>query len=324
MTRSPAAEPGNFPRAVQNGGEGTFPELVQKSVRQTGLWARETRPLFLSGSFALAFVGTSAARSEGSFNLQHAVLAFCGLLMWHMSVQVLNDYFDHRSGIDLRTRRTPFSGGSGILPARLLEPGAVLVFGLLTFVLALPLWAWLVARSGLLLVPVLAVGGAFVLLYTPVLARSIVPEVFSGLGLGALPVLMFYFVQTGSYGWGPAAAGIASGILIFNSHLLFEFPDVEADRVGGRRTLPIMIGRRKAGWVYLGASLTCYGWILACAILDIMPPAALLSLLTLPLALRASKGVLGYRDTAALRPALFAGAAACLFTLVLLGVGYIL
>ena len=43
--------------------------------------------------------------------LVYAVLAFIGLLLAHISVNTLNDYFDYRSGIDLETRRTPFSGG---------------------------------------------------------------------------------------------------------------------------------------------------------------------------------------------------------------------
>ncbi|GAI31321.1 unnamed protein product, partial [marine sediment metagenome] len=59
--------------------------------------------------------------------------AFIGLLLAHISVNVLNDYFDYRSGIDLEAKRTPFSGGSGILPAGLLKPGQVLWLGLVSF-----------------------------------------------------------------------------------------------------------------------------------------------------------------------------------------------
>ncbi len=53
---------------------------------------------------------------DGAFFLSWALLALLGLLLAHVSVNVLNDYFDYRSGVDLKTQRTPFSGGSGILP----------------------------------------------------------------------------------------------------------------------------------------------------------------------------------------------------------------
>ena len=41
-------------------------------------------------------------------------MVFLGLLLTHISVNVLNDYFDYRSGMDLATKRIPFSGGSGL------------------------------------------------------------------------------------------------------------------------------------------------------------------------------------------------------------------
>ena len=102
-------------------------------------WFLETRPQFLLLSLVLAFLGTSIAWYDGYFHLGYAVLAFIGLLLAHISVNVLNDYFDYRSGIDLETRRTPFSGGSGILPAALLKPGQVFWLGLGSFLFTIPI-----------------------------------------------------------------------------------------------------------------------------------------------------------------------------------------
>ena len=89
------------------------------------IWFLETSPQFLILSVVLAFLGTSIAWYAGYFHLGYALLAFVGLLLVQTSVNVLNDYFDYRSGIDLETKRTPFSGGSGILPAAMLEPRQV-------------------------------------------------------------------------------------------------------------------------------------------------------------------------------------------------------
>ena len=118
----------------------------------------ETRPQFLVLSVVLAFLGASIAWYDGAFILGYAVLAFVGLLLVHISVNVLNDYFDYRSGIDLETQRTPFSGGSGILPGGLLRPGQVLGLGLIAFLLAVPVGIYFVVAQGWLLLPLVLVG----------------------------------------------------------------------------------------------------------------------------------------------------------------------
>ncbi len=108
-------------------------------------------------SVVLAFLGTSIAWYNGYFHLGYALLAFVGLLLCHISVNVLNDYFDYRSGVDLETKRTPFSGGSGILPAGLLRPTQVLWFGLASLLLAIPKGVYFVIVRGWLLLPLLLV-----------------------------------------------------------------------------------------------------------------------------------------------------------------------
>jgi 1,4-dihydroxy-2-naphthoate octaprenyltransferase len=297
---------------------------MQKARIRTRIWLIEIRPKFLLGPVALAFLGTSIAWWDGFFSLRYAVLAFTGLLLWQISVEALNDYFDYRSGVDLRTRRTPFSGGSGILPAHLLRPESVLTFGLLIFALAVPIWVYLIIVKGLLLLPLIGVGAVCVLLYTPVLTRWRLGEISSGLGLGILPILMFYFIQTGGYTTEVVVASIPCGILLFNVHLLNEFPDVEADKVGKRKTIPIVLGRAKASWIYLAGAITVYAWIVAWVAVGVMPMAALLSLLTIPLAIWAARGALGYKDRILFTPALWANSLCLIFTIALLASGYLL
>jgi len=291
---------------------------------KTRIWLMEIRPRFLLGSVALALLGTSVAWWAGSFSLGYAVLGFIGLVLWHISIQVLNDYFDYRSGVDLKTQRTPFSGGSGILPAKLLKPRSVLRFALVSFAAAIPIWAYFVIVKGLLLLPLVGVGAVCVLLYTQVLTRWRLGEISSGLGLGILPILMFYFIQTGGYTTEAGVASIPCGIMLFNVHLLNEFPDVEADRIGLRKTIPIVLGRAKARWIYLAGTVSVYVWVVAWVAAGVMPLAALLSLLTIPLALRAARGALGYKDKALFTPGLWANSLWLIFTIALLASGYLL
>jgi 1,4-dihydroxy-2-naphthoate octaprenyltransferase len=290
-------------------------------------WFLETRPQFLLLSVMLAFLGTTMAWYDGSFRLFYALLAFIGLLLAHISVNVLNDYFDYRSGIDLEVQRTPFSGGSGILPAARMTPRQVFWLGMGAFILIVPIGVYFVIEieRGWQLLPLLLAGAICILAYTPLILRIKSPEWAAGLGMGTLPVLGTYFVQTASYNI-PAAviASIPSGLLVYNLLLLNEFPDTEADKKAGRQTLPITAGRKKASWVYSGVTVAIYLWIIASVVFGQMPVFSLIALATLPLAIRAILGALKPDDMSKLVPAMANNVLVVLVTQLLLGVGYIL
>lgn len=288
------------------------------------IWFLETRPHFLILSVVLAFLGTSIAWYDGYFHLGYALLAFIGLLLAHISVNTLNDYFDYRSGIDLVTRRTPFSGGSGILPAGLLKPGQVFWLGMTSFLLAVLIGVYFVIVSGWLLLPLLLIAAVCVLLYTPFILRLAWPEWSPGLGMGALPVLGAYFVQTTAYTWPAVVAAIPSGILVHNLLLLNEFPDTEADRKANRKTLPITMGKTKAGIVYSVLTVLVYLWIIGWVIAGLMPAFSLIALLTLPLAIKAIKGARKHEEMTRLVPAMANNVLVVLLTQLLLGIGYVL
>ena len=288
------------------------------------VWFVETRPQFLILSVVLAFLGTCIAWYDGAFHLGYALLAFAGLLLVHISVNTLNDYFDYRSGIDLETRRTPFSGGSGILPPSLLKPRQVFWFGLACFLLAVPIGIYFILLRGWLLLPLLVIAAVCVLLYTPVILKVKWPEWAPGVGMGALPILGAYFVQTAAYTLSAIVACIPSGILVHNLLLLNEFPDVEADRNGGRKTLPIILGRGKASIVYSILTIVVYLWIVGAVVAEVMPAFSLISLLTLPLAIKAIKGALKYDDEGKLMQAMSNNVLIVMLTQLFLGIGYIL
>ena len=287
------------------------------------IWFLETRPQFLLLSVVLAFLGTCIARHDGFFHLGYALLAFFGLLLTHISVNVLNDYFDYRSGIDLETRRTPFSGGSGILPAALLTPRQVFWLGMGAFLLAIPIGIYFLIVRGWLLLPLLLVAAVCVLLYTPIILRLKWPEWSPGVGLGALPVLGAYFVQTGDYTLPAVIASIPSGILVHNLLLLNEFPDVEADSKAGRKTLPITMGAAKASIVYSVLTVLVYVWIIGITV-STREPFLLIALLTFPFAIKAIRGARQHQDMSKLVPAMANNVLVILLTQLLLGIGYIL
>jgi len=288
------------------------------------VWFAETRPQFLLLSVVLAFLGTCLAWYDGYFHLGYALLVFFGLLLCHISVNVLNDYFDFRSGLDLEVKRTPFSGGSGILPAALLKPKQVLWLALVSFLLAVPIAAYFVLARGWLLLPLLVVGALCLFLYTPVLTRLGFPEWAPGVGFGTLPVLGAYFVQVTAYTLPAVIASIPSGLLVHNLLLLNEFPDVEADRKVGRKTTPIIMGKPRAWIVYSTLTIVVYLWVIGWVVARQMPVFSLLALLTFPLALKAIWGARKHADMSQLVPAMANNVLVVLLTQLLLGIGYIL
>ncbi len=102
-----------------------------------------------------------AARQSLAPGPLELMLVLAGGVLAHGTVNLLNEYEDFRSGLDLMTRRTPFSGGSGALPEAPAAASSVLItaLGMLVGVVAIGgyfLWlrGWpmlLLGLSGMLL-----------------------------------------------------------------------------------------------------------------------------------------------------------------------------
>jgi 1,4-dihydroxy-2-naphthoate octaprenyltransferase len=180
-------------------------------------------------------------------------LALVGLVLLHAAVNALNEASDMTTGIDLRTTRTPFSGGSGTLPAGRLSVRATSVFAYACAATGGLIGGFFALRLGPLFALLMAVGAAAVLFYSDVFARAGVGELAAGLGLGALPVWGAAWVQ-GPPGAAALWAGVPAFFMTLDLLLLNEFPDEEADRAGGRKNLVLLLGRKGAALVYAGAA----------------------------------------------------------------------
>lgn len=286
----------------------------------------ETRPQFIILSPILVFLGMSMALYIDGFSLAYFLLLILGLVLLHISVDSLNDYSDYKTGIDLKVKRTPFSGGSGLLPAGLLTPRAVLALGLGSFFLAIPIGIYFVAVRGWQLLPLFVAGAIFVLWYTSHITRigGGSAEIAAGLGLGTLPVFGSFWIITGQFHWAALYASAPSGFLVANLLLLNEFPDAEADKTGNRKTLPIVLGYKKAAIVYSTLIILTYLWVVVGVIFNLMPAWSLLALLSLPFGLKALKTSLTFKSFEELIPAQGANVITVLMTQLFMGVGYLI
>jgi 1,4-dihydroxy-2-naphthoate octaprenyltransferase len=290
-------------------------------------WFLETRPSFLLLVPVCVLIGVATAVYDTSeLNALHFGLAFLGALLAHISVNTLNDYFDYQTGIDLNTRKTPFSGGSGILPAGLLSPRKVFIFGLACLLAVVAIGAYFISEYTWRILPIGVLGILVVYFYTTHLTKDpLLCAVAPGLGFGPLMVLGIYFTQTGEYTLSAGLASMIPGFLVSNLLLLNQFPDVEADRVGDRRHLLITVGRERSAKIYAGLIVATYVWLVFSVAFQKLPWGALLGLLTLPLGIQAVRGVLRYsEDIDNLIPFLARNVMVTLLTPLLAGVGILI
>lgn len=290
------------------------------------LWFLETRPSFLTLAVVLALHGAALALwAEGSLNVGLALLGGVALVLLHAAVNTLNGWHDFaRTQIDLHTRPTPFSGGHSFQKTGELTSRQVLWLGLayLGAGTAIGLYLSWVAGWQLLLIGVLGI--LTVVLYTPLFTRIGLGELISGLGLGTLPILGMYFLLTGRIDAAAWVSGIPAGLLTYNLLFLNEFPDAEADRAGGRRHMVILLGKKRARWLYVAVELGTYVAIVAGVVAGVLTPWALVGLGGLLFALKACRGaIVHYNEYEPLIPAQAMNIAAVIVTNLLLAVGYL-
>jgi 1,4-dihydroxy-2-naphthoate octaprenyltransferase len=256
---------------------------------------------FLILTPACVLLGVAAAVwTSGRVSTLYAVLALLGAVSAHISVNALNEYFDFRSGLDSRTRRTPFSGGSGTLPGNPELARQALATGSIALALTGSIGVYFLSVRGLLLLPLGILGLLIILAYTTWLTRNpwsclIAP----GLGFGPLMVMGTSFVLTGEYSWAAFVASLVPFFLVSDLLLLNQFPDVEADKSVGRRHLPIVVGRRASSLVYAAFLLSAYLAVVIGVWLGYLPKASLLGLLTIPLALPTAVAAIRYAENTA-------------------------
>ena len=243
-------------------------------------------------------LGTATAVWSGAdINPIHLVLAFIGGLSAHISVNALNEYFDFKSGLDFKTKPTPFSGGSGTLPTSPELAHVALMTGLASLLATGIIGVYFLVVRGWGLLPLGLLGLAVVVIYTPGLTKEpLLCLVAPGLGFGTCMVMGTDFVLTGSYSATAFVSSLVPFFLVSDLLLLNQFPDIEADRSVGRRHLVIVKGTKTAVRVY-GAFLACaYGAVILGCVLSLLPYQSLLALATIPIAVVTVRGVVRHAD----------------------------
>jgi 1,4-dihydroxy-2-naphthoate octaprenyltransferase len=281
--------------------------------------------LILAPACALVGVGT-AAWTGATINALHLLLALLGAITAHISVNVLNEYFDFTSGLDMKTRRTPFSGGSGTLPENPEMARSALNLGLGAAAITALIGVYFLFVWGLALLPLGVLGLVAILSYTKWITRNpLICLVAPGLGFGTFMVMGTDFVLSGSYTWAAFIASLVPFFLVNDLLLLNQLPDAEADETVGRRHLPIVAGKRTSSIVYVAFLLAAYLSIVVGVVLRLLPAASLLGLITLIIATPLAIGAYRYaEDMEQLMPFLARNVLVNIATPTLLAVGLLI
>jgi len=218
------------------------------------------------------------------------VLALLGGLLAHVSVNTLNEYLDFKSGLDLNTTRTPFSGGSGALPDHPNQTRAVLYAGIISLLLTAAIGLYFVWLQGFAIVPLGVTGLLLIVFYTQWINRLPWLCLFApGLGFG-LMVVGTQFVLTGGYLIESCLVGLVPFLLVNNLLLLNQYPDVQADAAIGRNHFPIAYGAIKSTRAYGVMWSEALVLVVLLVMIDQLPIWSLLALLPLALGAVAWRG----------------------------------
>ena len=214
------------------------------------------------------------------------IMALVNIVFVHAAGNVWSDYHDYRKGVD-----APDTYGVRILTDKQFTPEEVLGLSISLQVVAVVLGLVMVYLTGITLLWFGLAGIALSLLYPPLKYIALGDLVIMAC-YALLPMLGTTFICTGNIVtevlWLAVPVGsITVAILHANNAR-----DIETDRRAGIKTFALLTGRPFAINVYLFEMILPYLWLLTTAILGCVSPWALVTFITLPIAISNSKQML--------------------------------
>ena len=248
------------------------------------IWIEATRPYSFTASVTPVLIGSVLGAMDGLFSWGIFFLALLGSLFIHIGTNLVNDYYDHKSGVDTIESKS----GSQVIQRGLLTADEIYWGGIVTFGIGSVFGLVLVGLCGW---PILALGIASVLagyFYTanPLsLAYIALGEATVFVFMGPVIIIGAYHVQREVFSLAPLLISLPVGCMVAAILQANNIRDIEADKAHGKNTLATVISRRAANWE-LGVLI--YGAFVLTGLLVLLgyaPWPVLLTLLSLRLAI---------------------------------------
>ncbi|QIZ75638.1 1,4-dihydroxy-2-naphthoate polyprenyltransferase [Ferrimonas lipolytica] len=212
-------------------------------------WLLAIRPRTLPAAIGPLLLGNMLAFVDGQFSILVAVSSMlCGILL-QIGVNLANDYFDFKSGVDTEERLGPVR----VTQSGLISPNAVRNGMILSLVMAVLVGLYLIYVGG----PIVAGLAVFAVLGALCYSGGPYPLASHGLGevaafvfFGLVAVVGSYFTQTHTSTLDVWL--LASTMGLFNAAIMLvnNTRDIQTDRKAGKRTLAVRIGQQQSRILY--------------------------------------------------------------------------
>lgn len=285
----------------------TKPKTPVSSNRDWRVWWQLTRPHTLTAAFVPVLLGTALAISETDIHLGLFFAMLIASIFIQTATNLFNEYYDFKRGLD----NEESVGIGGAIVREGIKPKTVMQIALALYGLSILLGvyicmnsSWWLALIGLIAMAIgyLYTGGPFPIAYTPF------GEIFSGFFMGMLIILISFFIQTGTVTANSVLISVPILILVGAIMLSNNIRDYDGDKEFGRKTLAILLGRKRAINFLAGMFIVAYLWVFALIILGQTTPWLTLIILSVPKPIQAIKGFIGKSIPVEMMPAMKATA----------------
>lgn len=267
------------------------------------VWWRMTRPHTLTASFVPVFVGTMLAYMDHTINW----LLFFAMLLASILIQtatnLFNEYYDFVRGLDTEES----VGISGSIVRDGIKPKTIRNLAFLLYIIAALLGVYICSESSWWIVVIGLFCMAIGYLYTggPLpISSTPLGEIASGLMMGTFIIGISFYIQTGTLTGQVILISLPVMIFIGCINMANNIRDRDGDKIGGRKTIPVLLGREKSISFMGGLFVTAYLLTAIYIFVNLLPIWSLLCFLSIPLARKVIKNFRGKTQPLEMMPAM--------------------
>ena len=253
-------------------------------------------PAVYGGLLALALRGRDGIPDFRFDGVAFAV-TILGCIAIHCASNLVNDFFDYRSGLD----RSDNFGAVNVLVRELMSPVQVSIEAAGAFVVAAACGLYLVLEAGSAQWPLVALivfGALSAYFYTAP------PFAFKNRGFGDVQVMLSFalamvfgtfFVQAHTLSWLPVVDALPVGLLVVDILHINNLRDIPSHRAAGITTIAIALGdngAKRLHQLYVAGAFAVTALLVA---LSLLSPWTLIVFVAAPAALKLNRAVQGVR-----------------------------
>ncbi len=250
-------------------------------------WVKVAHPWAIPASASPALIGFSyvfylhETGTLADVNWSFGVLAILGAIIFHLAGNLISEYHDYMSGVDIKEK----TGPERLIVKGLFKPKTVLYYGYVVLTVGVLLGVYLLLHTGL---PMLAFG------FIGVISSTLYYR-FKYVALGDLIIFISYgmaialgvaYVMTVQIIWPTLLVVAPTGLLVVAILHANNTRDMLQDKAAGIRTQAMRLGVEGSQVVYQTILLLAYMLVAMAVWMRFLPSLSFVVLLSFPLVMR--------------------------------------